>query len=68
MKVLTITCDHCGADLSVVDSGFDEYRIALSVEKVRNTSNTRYATDFPPPLSREHHFCNMNCLKQKFYT
>lgn len=66
MRVTTTTCDECGKDISRLDSPRDEYMYALSSPKIPNFSNVRYATDFPPPINGEKHYCSHECLAKQF--
>lgn len=59
----TIVCDGCGGGLEVCDSGFDEYRLVLTQEGIRNTSNCRYAVHRSRPLDCDKHFCCLRCLR-----
>lgn len=60
-KKTTITCDHCGKDLS--DAGaMPSFRLHLTAERVANSGAFQYAVHVTPPLLGEAHFCGFPCL------
>jgi hypothetical protein len=66
MKKTTITCDHCGYDLSVA-SRAHEFRIVLSSEKLarRHFEGMTELDVVPPdpPVVEPRHFCDWKCLR-----
>lgn len=57
----TVTCDHCGADLS--DAGaMPTFRLSLASEAIPNSGGMLYAVHVDPILRRPAHFCHERCL------
>lgn len=61
MRVITVICDHCGADLS--DAGpMPSYRIALASEAIPNSGPAMFDVAVGPQIPEPMHFCKMACL------
>lgn len=62
MEDRKVTCDGCGADLTVRTNSVD-YRLVLAAESKPGYGSGVY-TDVMiyPPIDRPHHFCRLECL------
>lgn len=62
MKLVTVTCDGCGCDLST-RTNVEDYRLVLRSEsKLGSGSGVYTLMAISPPIDREHHFCGVGCL------
>lgn len=61
MKKVKFFCDYCGEELSEA-SHKNRYRLALSSEELPRLTDVMYSVEVPPPLGREYHYCNFECL------
>ncbi len=61
-KLVTVTCDGCGADLTTRSNSVD-YRLVLSSESKPGYGGGAY-TDMMiyPPVDRDYYFCRLGCL------
>lgn len=59
-----ITCDFCGKDLTVVNSGFDETRLHVEAQGIYNTSNLSYGMPVRSAIRSDLYFCDLACLRQ----
>lgn len=66
MQVNEIRCDNCQKDITVIHSGYDEFRLKLSAERIRNTCSVRYGVITHQPIERDMDFCCVACLKEYF--
>ena len=64
MKSTKIVCDNCEKDLTEVIDGYDVYRLSLNSQEIYNTSDISFGRTGPSLIEREHHFCNIGCLKK----
>ncbi len=64
MQTMSVKCDTCEKEL-VVDSSYPHnYCLKLSsADFGKNSSGIVYAIMDYPHIKREHHFCNLQCLK-----
>jgi hypothetical protein len=61
MKETKHKCDNCDRDLS--DSKqVPRYRLYLGCTNIPSSSSVICAVMVYPPLDREHHFCDFDCL------
>ena len=61
MKVEKITCDYCEKDLTETGKT-PKYRLSLRAEELPHNTAMIHAVMIHPPISREHHLCNLGCL------
>lgn len=62
MRIETVTCDGCGADLTVTSNMVD-YRLLLASENKPGYGGGAYtAMGKYPAIGRDHHFCNLECM------
>jgi len=63
VKVLKVTCDGCGRDLSSTGNS-DDKRIMMCMEFIPNPGPTSTALAVADPLPQSPcHFCSLECLK-----
>lgn len=65
MKKVEVNCDNCEKDLRFTAYASEYYISVLPTAKSRE-SNVAYAMSRPSPLTREFHFCNLQCLLEKW--
>jgi len=58
-----ILCDHCKRDLTTTGNSMD-YRLLLKSEEISAPSGPVTDMWIEPAISRDHHFCNLKCLKE----
>lgn len=63
MKTTTITCDHCGEDLTTT-SNCVNYRIVLSCEQIPSAGGMVTLMHVERPLNRRLDFCGERCFAQ----
>lgn len=54
-------CDHCGRDVTTVNSGYVEWRYDLVPVAIPNTSMISYGYQEPPSKGQ---FCSVSCLRE----
>ncbi len=57
------TCDHCQADLSTTGN-CEAYRLLLAVESIPSRGGVVTLLNMVPPITHNHHFCGIECLKK----
>lgn len=64
METRSIKCDNCGKEL-VIDTKYPtNYCLKLSsANYAYNRSGTTYAILGYPHVDRDHHFCDLKCLR-----
>jgi len=62
VKLVKVTCDGCGNDLST-RTNVEDYRLVLHSESKPGYGSGFYTLmGISPPIDREHHFCGVGCL------
>jgi hypothetical protein len=61
-KIVKVTCDGCGADITTRSNSVD-YRLVLKSESKPGYGSGSY-TDMliDPPVDRDYYFCGLRCL------
>lgn len=57
----TITCDHCGGDLTPTTNCV-AYRLALKLESIPRKAGVVTLMEVYPPIKRDMTFCGKKCL------
>lgn len=58
-----VTCDSCGADLTVTGNSVD-YRVLLRSEALPSWGGAVTDMMIHPPIRQPMHFCGIACLKK----
>jgi hypothetical protein len=60
-----IRCDNCGKNISTTTkSGLDEYILSLDKILIHDPANISYEKGSNCIIDEQHHFCNIECLKE----
>lgn len=63
MKLVTVTCDNCGNDLTISGNSVD-WRIALINEPIPHSAGVVTDMMIYPHMKADAFFCGRSCLKQ----
>ena len=63
METNRVTCDGCGADLTMTADYCASYRLVLESECIPWRGGVKPKHSWPkPPIEWAHHFCNRGCM------